>query len=165
MKNKKLTYFLIVAVAGVWSIILYRIFDASGSGDNDPLPVAKKNLKEVYNDFSVPKDTTKLLLNYRDPFGLIPLKDTTKTRKPLPIKKTALIVKPVMNWSFITYSGYIRNPASKKLIALVNINGQKITMTEGEIKNRVKLLRNLRDSIKVSYEGKTKFIVIKSAAL
>jgi hypothetical protein len=73
--------------------------------------------------------------------------------------------KPAMNWSFISYSGYIRNPASKKLIALVSINGQNLTLAEGETKNQVKLLKNLRDSIKISYEGKTKFIVIKSTAL
>jgi hypothetical protein len=164
MKNKKLTYFLIAAVLGVWGIIFYRIFDAAGSGDNDLIPATEKTIKVAYDDFSCPKDTTKLLLNYKDPFGLIPPKDTIKV-KVLPIKNTVPDAKPAMNWSFITYSGYIRNPASKKLIALVSINGQNMAMTEGEVKSQVKLLRNLRDSIKVSYGGKTKFIVIKSAAL
>jgi len=69
-----------------------------------------------------------------------------------------------MNWSFITYSGYIRNPSTKKLVALVSINGQSLTLSEGEIKNQVKLVKNLRDSIKISYEGKTKFISIKPAS-
>jgi hypothetical protein len=73
--------------------------------------------------------------------------------------------KPAMNWSFISYAGYIRNPSSKKLIALVSINGQNITLAEGETKNQVKLMKNLRDSIKISYEGKTKFITIKTSAL
>jgi len=53
------------------------------------------------------------------------------------------------------------NPATKKLIALVSVNGQNITLSEGQTKNEVKLIKNLRDSIKVSFEGKTKFIGIK----
>jgi len=36
-------------------------------------------------------------------------------------------------------------------------------LSEGETKSQVKLLKNLRDSIKVIYEGKTKFISIKLA--
>jgi hypothetical protein len=166
MKNKKLTYFLIAIVLGVWGLILYRIFDAVNATDDISIPGAAKQEKEVFNDFSIPKDTTKLLLNYRDPFGITKPKDTTiKISREISHKNISITPKPVMNWSFISYSGYIRNPSSKKLIALVSINGQNITLAEGETKNQVKLLKNLRDSIKIRYEGKTKFIVIKSAAL
>lgn len=166
MKNKTLTYILVVVVVGIWGIILYRIFDAVKSGDDSVAPAAIKQEKEAYNDFSIPKDTTKLMLNYRDPFGITKQKDTVaKAINLAHVAKVASPLKPAINWSFITYSGFIRNPASKKLIALVNINGQNLTLVEGETKNRVKLLRNLRDSIKISYEGKTKFIVIKTANL
>ncbi len=76
-----------------------------------------------------------------------------------------LIVKPAINWSFIKYSGYILNPASKKLIALVSINGKNETLSEGDTKDNVHLIKNMRDSIKISFNGKTKFIPIKSATL
>jgi hypothetical protein len=166
MKNKKLTYFLIAVVLVVWGLILYRIFDAVSSSDDTPVQLVAKQEKEAYNDYSVPNDTTKLLLNYRDPFGITKPKDTAaKISKVISHKSTVIVPKPTINWSFISYSGYIRNPSSKKLIALVSINGQNITLAEGETKNQVKLLKNLRDSIKISYEGKIKFIVIKSAAL
>ena len=166
MKNKKLTYFLIAIVLGVWGLILYRIFDAVSDNDDTAAPVAVKQVKEAFNDYSLPKDTTKLLLNYRDPFGIAKPKDTAvRVSKATSLKSTVATAKPAMNWSFISYSGYIRNPASKKLIALVSINGQNVTLAEGETKNQVKLLKNLRDSIKISYEGKTKFIVIKTTAL
>lgn len=166
MKNKKLTYFLIVIVAGVWGLILYRIFDAVGTSDDMSTPVTLKQEKEAYNDYSIPKDTTKLLLNYRDPFGITKPKYTTSKVSKIIARQTIKInPKPAMNWSFITYSGYIRNPASKKLIALVSVNGQNITLAEGETKNQIKLIKNLRDSIKVSYQGKTKFISIKTASL
>ena len=166
MKNKKLTYFLIAIVVGLWGLIIYRIIGAISADDEGLSPVSAPSVKEAYNDFSLPKDTAKLQLNYRDPFGITKQKDTVtlKTSRPLSPKTLTMPVKPAMNWSFITYSGYIRNPSTKKLIALVNINGQSTTLSEGESKNQVKLIKNLRDSIKISYEGKTKFIPIKSVS-
>lgn len=168
MKNKKLTYFLIAAVAGLWGLITYRVVCAVTADDDTSPQVTTTRVKEAYNDFSLPKDTAKLLLNYPDPFRLAKAKDTalTKPQKPIPNKNPTMpvMLKPAMNWSFISYSGYIRNPSTKKLIALVSINGQSTTLAEGESKNQVKLIKNLRDSIKISYGGKTKFIVIKSAS-
>lgn len=163
MKNKKLTYLLIVAVAGVWGILLYRVFAAVKSNDDDQPVTAVAPVKEAFNDFSIPKDTAKLLLNYRDPFGLTKPKDTAAVlNRAVNVIHKPAIADPVINWSFITYSGYIRNPVSKRLVALVSINGQSLTLAEGEIRNHVKLLKNLRDSIKISYQGKVKYIAIKS---
>jgi len=76
-----------------------------------------------------------------------------------------VINKPIMNWSFIQYSGYIRNPSTKKLITMLNINGRNETLAEGQVVGEVKLLKNLRDSIKISYNGKIKFITLKPATL
>jgi len=163
MKNKKLIYFLIIVVLGVWGIIIYRVFSAIGNGDDDAATPAVKPIKEAFNDYAIPKDTTKLLLNYRDPFGLVKQKDTAGTVIHAVKRMNSTVnIKPAINWSFITYSGYIRNPSTKRLVALVSVNGQNLTLAEGETKNQVKLLRNLRDSIKVSYEGKTKFIMMRT---
>jgi hypothetical protein len=160
MKNKTLTYFLIAVVVGLWGMIIYRIVGAVTAKDDDDVPQVTKQAKEAFNDYSIPPDTSKLLLNYRDPFGITKQKDTvTRSYKVQTVAvHTVHALKPAINWSFITYSGYIRNPNSKKLVALVNINGQTVTMVEGETKNQVKLLKNLRDSIKISYAGQMKFI-------
>jgi hypothetical protein len=40
----------------------------------------------------------------------------------------------------------------------MHINGKEVMLTEGENAEQVKLIRNLRDSIKISYHGQTKFI-------
>ena len=161
MKNKKLTYFLGLVVLIVWGMIIYRVFNAVSGGDDSEPVTAVKGVKEAYNDFTIPKDTTHLLLNYRDPFGLTKQKDTTRqiTRRSVDRKPAALIKS--MDWGFIRYSGYMLNPGTKKLIALVTINGQNTTLAEGQTKYEVKLIRNLRDSIKISFEGKTKFVGIK----
>jgi len=165
VKNKKLTYLLGLVVLVVWGLIIYRVFDALNSNDDSSPAAAVKIAKEAYNDFSVPKDTTHLLLNYRDPFGMVKQKDTSKVViRKVSEPKIPVQVKP-MDWGFIRYSGYMLNPDTKKLIALVSINGQNMTMLEGQTKNDVKLIKNLRDSIKISFGGKIKFIPIKSSTL
>jgi hypothetical protein len=165
VKNKKLTYLLGLVVLVVWGLIIYRVVNAVSSNDDDSTVAPVKIAKEAYNDFSIPKDTTHLLLNYRDPFGIVRQKDTARvvirrvTQPKIPIQ-----VKP-MDWGFIRYSGYMLNPSTKKLIALMSINGQNTTLSEGQTKNDVKLIKNLRDSIKVSFAGKTKVIPITTSPL
>ncbi len=166
MKNKKFTYLLGLVVVVVWGLIIYRIFDAVSANDDNSAPVVPNTIKkEPFNDFAVPVDTTHLLLNYRDPFGLVKQKDTiSQAAKIRPVKSIAsLPVKPTFNWGFIQYSGYILNPASKKLTTLITINGKNEMLSEGEMKDQVKLIKNLRDSIKISFNGKTKFITIRKA--
>jgi hypothetical protein len=166
MKNKKLTYLLIFFVLIVWGIIVYRIVGAINQDDD--LPVTEHiQIKESYNDFSVRKDTGSLKLNYRDPFSS-PAKELRDTviKHPVVIKKTMnAVVKPTFNWSMIRYSGYIRNPASKKLIAIMSINGSPAMLSEGESAGQITLLKNAKDSVKIKYQDQVKFIGLNRAAL
>jgi hypothetical protein len=164
MKNKTLTYVLGVAVAIIWGLIIYRVVTGLRANDDSDVNIAVNTVKEPYNDYSIPKDTTRLLLNYRDPFGLVKPKDTIKVI-PVVSHKATIIPKPSINWSFIKYSGYIRNPKSKKLIAILTINGRNVLLAEGEADDNVKLLKNLRDSIRISFNGKIKYISMHSGQL
>jgi len=161
-----MTYLLGLAVAIVWGLIIYRIFDAVSSNDDSVSSVSTVPVKkEAYNDFSIEKDTTKLLLNYRDPFGLVNQKDTTliAIRRSNPVIPNQNQPKPVFNWDFIRYSGFIKNPASKKIITVISINGKNELLFEGETKSQVKLIRNMGDSVKINYNGKIKFIPLKTS--
>ncbi|HEY9197346.1 MAG TPA: hypothetical protein VIM77_13815 [Mucilaginibacter sp.] len=162
MKNKRVLYFLVPAVVLIWGLIFYRIFAAMSGNEDAALP-ATAQVKEIYNDYGAPADTTRLQLNYRDPFSMAMQADTVKRPvEKLKVKPLAVIInRPAMNWDFVRYSGYIRNPDSKKLIALLHINGKEVLLNEGETAEKVKLIRNLKDSVKILYEGKTKFLPIK----
>jgi len=167
LKNKKVNYLLVVLVAAVWGVIGYRVFGAL-QWDDDTAPAVKRSTrKEVYNDYAIPRDTEQLHQNYRDPFGMVKAKDTV-VKQERPHVATVTIPKvqaaPV-NWDFIRYVGYIRNPGSNKLIAMIHLNGQELMLSEGETAAQLKLLKNLRDSIKINYNGKTKFITLKSGNL
>jgi hypothetical protein len=164
MKNKGLTYVLGLVVLVVWGLIIYRIFLAVSADDNQPLQSSTSLKKEAFNDYTIPKDTTKLLLNYRDPFAAPKPEEKETFPDKSPVQK---VVSPVpkrqpVNWNLIKYSGYIHNPGSKKLIAMMNINGKELMMSEGETAEQVKLIKNLKDSVKVSYQGATKFIVLNN---
>jgi hypothetical protein len=164
MKNKTMTYVLGLVVAVVWGLIIYRIFDAASGNDDDAAPAMPSAIKkEAYNDYELPKDTSHLLLNYRDPFGLEKPKDTLEhmARRKVIANSLQTAAKPVFNWGIIQYSGFIRNPNTNKLVTMISINGKNELLAEGETKNQLKLIKNMGDSVKISYNGKTKFITIK----
>lgn len=173
MKNKASVYFLGFVVAVVWGLIIYRIVAALNKDDDMPVTSGAtiSSPKEPLNDYEPIKDTVSLKLNYRDPFAMakpILKKDTVQ----IPVKQllgntTRLstmrhssngMSKPAMNWSFVRYSGYIKNPHTKKLFALMIVNGKSALLSEGESAGGVKLLKNLKDSIKVSYQQQTHYI-------
>jgi len=164
--KKRATYFLGAAVLIVWGLIVYRVFGALNENEADAPLTTGPAKKEVYNDYAIPRDTTLLAMNYRDPFGLAQKKDTI-TRKPAatgPAQTAPRANPPAMSWDFIRYVGYVRNPDSKKLVAMVHLNGTELMMSEGELNGGLKLIKNYQDSIRVSYRGKTKFIPLKPAS-
>lgn len=165
MKGKKINYLLGLLVMIIWGAIIYRLA-AAASDDGEP-PVPETRPREVYDDHALARDTAHFHTGYRDPFGQVKRKDTTE----IPVKKLVhpvslpQPVRPVINWDGISYRGYIRNPGSKKLIAILVVNGKPVMLAEGERSGAVKLLRNLRDSVSVNYQGHHKFIPINPTAL
>ncbi|MCJ8212034.1 hypothetical protein MUY27_20120 [Mucilaginibacter sp. RS28] len=167
MKSKLLNYLLIAAVAMVWGLIIYRVVDAV-SGEDEPIVLQNKaRPKEPLQDYAMHPDTTSLALNYPDPFEHTAPRETKSALavpvevKPLPVSTAPHLTPPTaVNWSFISYGGYLRNPGSKKTLALVTINGREFMLSEGETAEQVKLLKNMRDSIKIAFAGKTRYIAI-----
>lgn len=159
MKNKKFTYLLGALVLIVWGIIIYRIFDTVAAGaEDDFIPVQNAKEQKVFNDYSVAADTTRLLLNYKDPFRLTKQPDTLVKTIQQAVAVSPLVKKPAFSWNFVRYSGYTRSAGSKKLLAVMTINGQSAILQEGEIVADVKLVKNYQDSVKVTFRGKTGYI-------
>lgn len=159
VKNKKLTYLLICAVAGVWGVVGYRVFFSGGEDDYqfNPQPVVNKH--EPYDQYVVQSDTFKLALNYRDPF----LGITVPEPKVIPVSAdpgnfVPPPVKPMIDWAAIKYSGYITNPVTKKVVSILVVNGQERMLGEGELFQGVRLIKNSKDSILISWQGKQKYI-------
>nr|WP_068893385.1 hypothetical protein [Pedobacter panaciterrae] len=162
VKNKKLTYLLICAVAAVWGIIIYKVLFNNTDDDFEPKFKTAKEDHEPYDQYLIKNDTFKLVLNYRDPFlgGMTAASDDKNNTA---IASEANFIPPPpppppIDWSLIKYSGYIVNPATKKLVAILVINGREQMTAEGQTFEGVKLLQNRKDSILVSWQGKKKYI-------
>lgn len=166
MKNKKYVPYLAVAAVIVWGLIIYRVVASRGDNDDQYVTdISAPVKKEAYNDYAIVKDTTKLNLKYQDPFGEKKQIDTVSVKKVAVAVKKNILVSPALNMGNIRYSGYIQNPQSKKLIAMISINGKMISLAEGEVAENIKLIKNLKDSIKISYSGKTAFLTLKTGTL
>jgi hypothetical protein len=166
LKNKKLTYLLICSVLAVWGIIVYRVF-ARSAGDQKEYgsSPARKVSEEPLDDYEL-KDTFTLSLNYRDPFlgkGGAEEEQTVALELldgPLSVFNN-FPVPPPIDWSFIRYAGRVVNPTSRRTITLLIIDNIETMIGEGEQIRGVKLIKNYRDSVKVSFQGKEKFIRLK----
>jgi hypothetical protein len=165
-KNKSLNYLLLGVVGLVWGLIIYKLFIYLTFKEEEevimPSPPLKKTSAE---DYAIVRDTTTLLLNYRDPFSAgQSAKDPATQRAVQPARSTDATrtpVKPKFSWDFIQYEGFIKSPNARQIIALVRINGKSLMLGEGEEAEHVRLLKNLKDSVKVSSGGKVAFIHLK----
>lgn len=159
LKGKTATYLLIAAVATVWGVIIFRI--VGSLGDEEPVAIHTTSAKKApLDDYAFQPDTTHLLLNYRDPFGKSKAPQTIDTtasgKRERKMSTLAIAAKPEITWPTISYGGYIQNPETKKLIALLHINGRNTMLAEGESADGVILIKNLRDSVRLRYQGKTR---------
>lgn len=163
VKHKKLTYLLICVVTAVWGVIIYRLFFNEEDVAYKPGFVAVEPKKEPYDQYQVNNDTARLRLNYRDPFinttDIEPdAKEPDLSGHRPPVNLNPPVVPAPVDWSTIKYAGYIINPVTKKLVSVIVVNNRERMLAEGEIFEGVKLLKNKRDSILVSWRGKQKYI-------
>jgi len=167
MKSKKVTYALILSVAAVWGIIFYRVFQSAADDDEYTLPAALPTVNyDALDDFT-DKDTFSLVLNYPDPF----LKGNTfKNDVPSPVSVNqadsrpfipAKPSPPVINWSSIQYSGYVTSPTGRQIVSILFINNKEYMLLDGQEAEGLKILKNVKDSVRVSYKGKTRFLKIQ----
>jgi hypothetical protein len=166
MKNKATTYVLLLAAFVVWGLLIYRVVQAY-AGDETASALYQPPLKkEAYNDYAIKADTSRLKLNYRDPFGLAKTPDTSR-KKTGPVVAIAALkrTEPAVDFGFIRYLGFIANPGSKKVISILQLNGASQMLADGESAGEVKLLKNLQDSVKISYHNHTKYIKKSSSPI
>lgn len=156
-----MTYLLICCVAGVWGIIFYRVF-AGMTGEDAVQPNSRTTREPFFNMVDHAKDDVMLAMGYSDPFALASPEPETIVKSAAPVLTSMpRPIKPQVNWSGIIYSGQIFNRAEKRHVAIINVNGQEVMLSEGERANGLKFIKRVGDSIKVEYQNATKFLSIK----
>lgn len=164
-KNKFRTIALTGVVAVVWGMIIYRVFGSlnNDEGDTSALPAVIK--EETRNDYSIPNDTIHLSLDYRNPFETLkkaPFSIAKTDQKHHAAARTAVKHAPLPSVNEISYDGYVRNAVTKKLIAVLTMNGKGLMLAEGESSGSIKLLKNMRYSVEIFYQGRPQILPLKT---
>lgn len=164
MKNRKLTYFLIVAVLLVWGFALYQIVGALWKGEEESF-LQTDDVRE--GTFHSHDEHFAIKANYRDPFlGKVTLANHSGLSKMSPVKtvKQAVVQQklrlPQFDMSFVTYIGKIKNQKTGKEVALVSIHGNQYFLSDGAMVDSVTLVKSYKDSIEVRFR-KNRFFIRK----
>ncbi|MGM9475202.1 hypothetical protein ACS5PU_02185 [Pedobacter sp. GSP4] len=162
-KEKGTTYLLICAVAVVWGIIFYRVFSGMAAEDIGPIP--QQAVKKTYfNLVDHARDTVILDLSYSDPFSkgyTAVAAENVLTEQPILTRPTPVLAKPRTDWSGIVYIGQLYNAAQCRHVAIINVKGREIMLTEGQSGGELKFIRRVGDSVKVEYGGESRYLSIK----
>lgn len=163
MKNKLLTYGLLVAVLGVWGYIVYRVVATTRESDILPVhtsrnhPVSKEDLS-----YYEQKDSLSLSLSYRDPMwnGTLEENDEAVTTDDMYDEDQMGITRPVAQEPEIqlAYLGYVENEKTQKKVAIVDVQGRQHLIGTNENREGVKVLRIEDDHIVVQYKQTHKTI-------
>lgn len=151
MKNKRLTYILLVVVAFIWYKAFIRI---SGNIGADEL-VKQTESFNVDNIVLSKKDTFILNIDYKNPFRN-KLKATNFENSDLnepsrgePIRR--VVSQPVITkyrWPNFIYQGLVKNKSNRQALAIVKEDGMVYNLREGEeIYNGIYLSKIWRDSV------------------
>ncbi|TCD05844.1 hypothetical protein EZ449_15375 [Pedobacter frigidisoli] len=164
MKKKGITYLLICMVAVLWGLIFYRVF-AKG-GESDEILTRKSSAKPSYFklvDHGL--DRVPLNLDYDDPFSVAQAGSSSSVNNDLltvrESQSMAPPIKPVVNWPTVVYAGAIYNPTTKKVIAILNINGKEVMVGQGEQVDGIRFIRQQGDSIRIEHQGLNKYLHLK----
>ncbi len=155
MKNKGVTYLLLLVVAVIWYQVFFRL---KSTLEDDGLPtLLVDDYKINANNFI--RDTFTLKANYRDPFDgkLSFIADTVKKKTV----STTIKEKPIQRvekWSQINYYGLMRKIESKNPLAVIKIDNQQFFLRKGdEVYDGYKVLSIYRDSVLIEYKRKSKY--------
>lgn len=153
MKNKLLTYLLIVLVIVVWGLIFMRLFSTS----KEEIRTQRVINTKYTIDTSILNTKYTLRLNYIDPF----LGQKNKVFLLSKPKKNIKVKEKVQQEPIdAQYMGMISNKKQKSVLALIRLNGEEYYLSVGETIDEVELIKCSETSI-VLKKGKTKYIINK----
>lgn len=156
MKNKALTYGLLIVVAIIWYQVFFRV-KGNLFGEDEALASTDGIRHELP---SLARDTVDLKVNYRDPFGMIKKSSQSVqlndgnigVAKPRPKPP-----KPQTVWPSLKYFGLVQKTHSKKPLAIVSVDGIQLMLRKGEeVFDGIYIVKIERDVITIRYRKEIK---------
>ncbi|WP_149915195.1 hypothetical protein [Sphingobacterium cavernae] len=165
MKNKFLTYGLIVTVVGIWGYVIYKIFQATQPEETVVAIAKNRDIKEENLSYYTIKKLDSLQLNYRDPINH---KSNLKTLNKEQTKAATVEdnYANTENYNYvepepeiqIAYLGFIKNEKTNKNTAILQIQDKQYMVGQHESIQGIKLLSIHDDYIRIKTAGEQKTI-------
>ena len=150
LKNKKMTYLLIILVVLIWGLIFYKIYSKFG-GDKQ----TAKNLPHVVDkvENGLRDSVFTLSLDYADPF----LKGSGQPTET-PVKN--ITIPRVVNWPLVEFRGLLTNSSKKESTGLLRIQSSNLLVKQGKVYAAIKIRTITRDSILMEYQNESRWLPI-----
>lgn len=148
MKNKTLTYVLLVVVGAIWYQVFFRVKN-NLMGENEIVPPVSINQVRLT---SIERDTFSLRANYRDPFGEVKKKPLVQNvdHNPAPRNIQRNVQSQKAQWPSMQYFGIVRKTDSKSPLAILKVDGLQLMVRKGEeLFNGIYVNQVWRDSVQV----------------
>jgi hypothetical protein len=153
LKNRKITYLLLVLVAIIWGMIFYRIYSNFGGNKmvEKKLPHSVGIVKHDQHD-----TIETLSLNYPDPF----LKGEERSSDPSSLEFKDPLPSPVSNWPQIEYRGLLTSNNNNESTGLLRIQNTDLLVKQGKVYAAIRIKTLSRDSIFLEYQHESRWISI-----
>jgi len=166
MKNKSLTYILLIVVGIIWYQVFFRI-----KANFEENPVTNSNNGINYpTHLKINRDTFEIILPIRDPF--YGSKNTNNfTNNSISKSKQinsflitqAKPIKQTTNWFSIQYFGMLKKNESKNPLAILKIDQELFHLRKDEESfDGYKVLSNYKDLVLISFKNSLKVFHKKS---
>jgi len=158
MPKKVINGLLIAFCVVIYGAIFLKAFGKKNKVSDSIATIP--NFKGNFNSNNTTKDTFKLYVTDRSPFG-----EPSRSRKVIskPIAKNLFRLEKketVISWPEISYFGFVKNKNNDQKLAVVKVNNVLYKKREGdELSDGLKIVRAYGDSIIVSYMRNTKTII------
>jgi len=163
MKNKALTYLMLIVVGVIWYQVFFRV-KGSLMGEDAEIPTPNQTVAsvQIYS-----RDTVELHVDYRDPFRYIKIAKNVsitpdESKRPNPVQVRSRPLPAQFQWPNVSYHGLIRNRNSKNPLGLVRVDGLVYNLRPGdEIFNSIYIKSVTSDSLVIGYKKLRKSIYRK----
>lgn len=153
LKNKKITYLLILLVILIWSVIFYRIY-TNFSGKEQKVENLQPTVAGIEND--IQDSVFTLSLNYPDPFlkGMEKIYDrVTQEETPVNVNYHSI------SWPAIEYRGLLTSRDNNST-GLLKIQSADFLVKQGNEYASVKIRQMTSDSIFLEYKKEMRWVSI-----
>ena len=152
MKNKGVTYALLVVVGLIWYNVFFRV-KSNLFGEEETFVPSQATIRSMA---AMQRDTFPLKANYRDPFSGTPVYTAPVAGPSTPVEHAPPPPPRVEVWPQIIYHGQVRKTGSKEPLAILNVDGMQFYLRHGESIFDNYVVRSIyRDSIEMAH-GKQK---------